>query len=165
MTVVLKHNRNFNVIFECTFLTRFEWIGEQGKHSHIRWSGWSVMSLTSCDHWPLQLLEHSILYTASLRFGAAQLLYYYHCKLPIILKYCSLLLGTYNAQKNASIIYLGLLRIFYLRLLLLELLCLLVGWKSGTRHWTVFPQAPWPYFPSSNCYVKLFANKVSYGTM
>ena len=69
---------------------------------------WSVMSLTSCDHWPLQLLKHSILYTTSLRFGAAQLLYCYHCKLPIILKYCSLLLGTYNAQKNASIIYLGL---------------------------------------------------------
>ena len=76
------------------------------SHEMIRWS---VMSLTSCDHWPLQLLKHSILYTTSLRFGAAQLLYCYHCKLPIILKYCSLLLGTYNAQKNASIIYLGLL--------------------------------------------------------
>jgi len=33
-----------------------------------------------------------------------------HYKLPIILKYCSLLLDTYNAQKkNASIIYLDLL--------------------------------------------------------
>jgi len=29
-------------------------------------------------------------------------------KLPIILKYCSLLLDTYNAWKNASTIYLGL---------------------------------------------------------
>ena len=32
-------------------------------------------------------------------------------KLPIILKYCSLLLDTYTARKNASIIYLGLLMI------------------------------------------------------
>ena len=38
--------------------------------------------------------------------------------------------------------------IIHLGHLSLELLCLLAGWKSGTRHWTVVPQAPWPHFPS-----------------
>ena len=58
------------------------------------------------------------------QFGAAQYLaatglYCLKChklpiifsnKLPVILKYCSLLLDTYNARKNASNIYLGLMQ-------------------------------------------------------